>query len=184
MKKIKSETAAELAWQYAEQGAALGAIYPHVVRKMFQRAHATIPKEKWERAHAAGLDIPPQQDLMSYEDVEEGEDEVLPSLRMPIFNTGDFLHFRFRCLSFSSSSAPVSKLVDDFLGEGADSEVGGRDRMSPLWSGKEECGCSGSSDGMVEVLFLVPARDLEGSWRLFSLLWMPLLSASACKVKC
>jgi hypothetical protein len=76
MDKIKPETAAELAWQYAEQGAALGAIYPHVVRKMFERTHAAVPKEKWERAHAAGLDIPPEQDRMSYEEVEEGEDEV------------------------------------------------------------------------------------------------------------
>jgi len=76
MEKIKPETAAELACQYAEQGAALGAIYPHIVRKMFERTHAAVPTERWERAHAARLDIPPQQDRMSYEDVEEGEDEL------------------------------------------------------------------------------------------------------------
>jgi hypothetical protein len=76
IEKIKPENAAELAWQYAQQGAALGAIYPHIVRKMFEQTHAAVPKKDWEQARAAGLDVPPEQDLMSYEEVEEGEDEV------------------------------------------------------------------------------------------------------------
>ena len=76
MEKIDPETAAQLAWQYSQQGAALGATYPHIVRKMFEQTHAAVPKEDWEQALAAGLDIPPEQDLMSYEETEEGEDEV------------------------------------------------------------------------------------------------------------
>lgn len=76
MKKIKPETATELAWQYAELGAALGAIYPHVVRRMFDLTYAAVPKHAWKLAHASGLDIPPVQGVISYEEAEEGEDEV------------------------------------------------------------------------------------------------------------
>ncbi|MFB0556028.1 MAG: hypothetical protein ACETWQ_22210 [Phycisphaerae bacterium] len=76
MEKITPETAEELAWQYARDGAALGAIYPDILREMFQRTHAGVPEGIWEQARAGGLDIPPEQDLMSYEEVEEGEDEV------------------------------------------------------------------------------------------------------------
>jgi len=76
MEKIDPETAAELTWQYAQKGAALGAIYPHIVRKMFERTHAVVHKEDWELSRASGLDIPPEQDLMSYEEIEEEEDKM------------------------------------------------------------------------------------------------------------
>jgi hypothetical protein len=76
MEKMDAQTAMELARQYSQQGAALGATYPHVVRKIFERTHATVPKEEWEQARAAGLNIPPEQEQMSYEETEEGEDEV------------------------------------------------------------------------------------------------------------
>lgn len=77
--KLKPRTAEELAWQYASDGAALGAICPDKVRTMFQRAHAVVPKERWEQARAAGLDIPPEQDVMSYAEVEEEEDSAFLS---------------------------------------------------------------------------------------------------------
>jgi hypothetical protein len=76
MKKLPPNTAQELAWQYSQQGAALGAIYPHIIRKMFEQTHTPVPKEDWERAHAVGLNIPPEQDVMSYEETEEGEEEA------------------------------------------------------------------------------------------------------------
>lgn len=76
MMKLPPDTAQELAWQYSQQGAALGAIYPHIIRKMFEQTHTAVPKEDWERAHAAGLNIPPEQDLMSYEETEEGENRA------------------------------------------------------------------------------------------------------------
>lgn len=76
MEKLPPKTAEELAWQYSEQGAALGAIYPQIIRKMFDQTHAAVPKEDWERAHSAGLNIPPEQDLMGYDETEEGENEV------------------------------------------------------------------------------------------------------------
>src|SRR5437773_2331193 len=47
--KMSPSTAEELAWQYSENGAALGAIYPHIIRKMFDQTHAAVPKEDWER---------------------------------------------------------------------------------------------------------------------------------------
>lgn len=76
MDKLPTNTAEELAWQYSEQGAALGAIYPHMIRTMFDQTHAAVSKNQWERARAAGLNIPPEQDLMSYEETEEGENEM------------------------------------------------------------------------------------------------------------
>jgi hypothetical protein len=76
MEKLPTETAAELAWQYSQQGAALGATYPQIMREMFGRTHVAVPKEEWEFARSAGLDISSEQMLMSYEDVEEAENEV------------------------------------------------------------------------------------------------------------
>lgn len=91
--KIKTGTAAEVAWQYARDGAALGTIHPRVVRQMFERTHAAIPKERWDRARAAGVDIPPVQDVTTYEEVERDEDglfmaycqECCPSLYSILF---------------------------------------------------------------------------------------------------
>jgi hypothetical protein len=76
MERLPSKSAAELAWQYSDQGAALGAIHPVKVRRMFQRTYVAVPKEEWEFARAAGLNISPEQNLMSYEEMEEAEDEV------------------------------------------------------------------------------------------------------------
>jgi hypothetical protein len=76
MQKIKPDFAEELAWQYATDGAALGAMYPGIFREMFERMHAARPKENWERARAAGLNLPVEQDVMSYEEAAEGEDEA------------------------------------------------------------------------------------------------------------
>lgn len=74
--KITPDTAAEMAWQFAEQGAALGAICPDVARRMFERTHTAVDKGKWDLAHAAGLNIPMEQDRMNYKEVEDGENEV------------------------------------------------------------------------------------------------------------
>ncbi len=72
MEKIRSEAATDVAWQYAESGAALGAIYPNELRALLDRSHA-VPRERWERARAAGVDIPQQQDPFSYEQVRDDE---------------------------------------------------------------------------------------------------------------
>lgn len=76
MDKISPEGAADLAWQYANDGAALGSICPDILADMFERSHAVVPKEQWDFARAAGLDIPSEQVLMSYEEIEEGENEA------------------------------------------------------------------------------------------------------------
>jgi hypothetical protein len=76
MEKLPPSTAEELAWQYSESGAALGAIYPQVVRQMFIQTHAPVPKDKWQQMRAAGLNLPPEQDAMSYEETEKGENEA------------------------------------------------------------------------------------------------------------
>jgi hypothetical protein len=76
MKKLLPEQAEELSWQYAGEGAALGAIYAEQLREMFTRQHAIVPTEEWELARAFGLEISVEQDVMSYEEMEEGENGV------------------------------------------------------------------------------------------------------------
>ena len=76
MMKLRPNTAEELAYQFSEAGAALGAVYPYIMRNMFELTHKTVPKENWERARAVGLNIPPEQELTSYEETEKGENEL------------------------------------------------------------------------------------------------------------
>jgi hypothetical protein len=74
MDKIRADTAFELAYQYAVYGAALGATSPNTLRRIFERSNVVVPKEEWDAARTAGLDIPAEQDVTSYEEIEEGED--------------------------------------------------------------------------------------------------------------
>jgi hypothetical protein len=74
--KMSPGTAEELAWQYSETGAALGAIHHQMVRQMFIQTHAAVPKDKWHQMRAAGLNLSPEQDAMSYEETEKGEHDA------------------------------------------------------------------------------------------------------------
>ena len=74
--KLAPETAVELAWQYSDVGAAIGAIHPNMLRRMFQASNARVPEDEWKTARAAGLDIPAEQEVMSYEEIEEAENGV------------------------------------------------------------------------------------------------------------
>lgn len=74
--KIPTQTAEQLAGQYAKEGAALGAIYPETVREMFELTHIAIPKEKWDSARVAGLDIPAKQESTSYDETGKESDET------------------------------------------------------------------------------------------------------------
>jgi hypothetical protein len=74
--KISPEAAADLAWQFANDGAALGSIRPDMLTDLFERSHASVSMEVWDQARAAGLNIPSEQSVMSYEEMEEGEDEA------------------------------------------------------------------------------------------------------------
>ena len=76
LEKIKPETAADLAWQYAESGAAVGAVFPARLREVYDRAHTAVPGQTWERARTAGLAIPQEQNLLTYEVAEEDEDKL------------------------------------------------------------------------------------------------------------
>jgi hypothetical protein len=76
LEKLPPDTATKLSWQYAQQGSALGAIYPGIIQDMFALTHAPVPEEEWNLARAAGLDIPAAQDRMTYEDIEDAEDAV------------------------------------------------------------------------------------------------------------
>ncbi len=74
--KIAPESAVDLVRRYAEEGAALGAIYPDVFRKMYERSYAAVPKKQWDEARAAGLNIPSEQAFIRYEELEEADNEV------------------------------------------------------------------------------------------------------------
>jgi hypothetical protein len=74
--KLDPHTAETLAWEYAARGAALGTVYPELARAMFEQTHTVVPTEDWKHARDAGLDIPAEQDVMTYDEVDEGENTV------------------------------------------------------------------------------------------------------------
>lgn len=75
MDKMPLHTAAELGWQYAEQGSAIGAIVPSLMRGMFETTHAPSSSEQWEQARATGLDIPPTQTQTTYLEAQTAHNE-------------------------------------------------------------------------------------------------------------
>jgi len=46
-----------------------------VFRAMYERTHAPVPKEEWQRAYAAGLDIGSEQPQTSYAQAEASENK-------------------------------------------------------------------------------------------------------------
>ncbi len=75
--KIPPHVAAKNAWFYAEDGAALGAVAPDVVRAMFERTHVPVPQEKWQQMLDSGLDVGPEPLApRSYEDDQEKENKI------------------------------------------------------------------------------------------------------------
>jgi len=76
MIKIKADNVILATYQYSEQGAALGAIHPHIMRQMFERTHSLHSKDNWEKAHKAGLDISPVEEITGYEEVEADENSL------------------------------------------------------------------------------------------------------------
>jgi hypothetical protein len=71
MDKLPLDITENLACQYGEQGAAVGATHPDIIRAMFERTYASVPKEEWNFAYTAGLDIGPEQPRMNFADVQE-----------------------------------------------------------------------------------------------------------------
>ncbi|MDO8586141.1 MAG: hypothetical protein Q7T82_03795 [Armatimonadota bacterium] len=75
MQKIKPETAMQMCWNYARDGSALGAIHPDHFRRLFEETNKKADEESWQSARAMGVDIPEQQDVITYDEVEQGESE-------------------------------------------------------------------------------------------------------------
>jgi len=74
--KISHRAAAENAWFYAENGVALGAVAPDVVRAMFERTYPPHSKERWHEAYASGLDTGPEPPApRSYDEAKEEENK-------------------------------------------------------------------------------------------------------------
>jgi len=55
-------------WEYASEGAALGATHPDIVRGMFERQHKPTSEKDWRTAYVSGLDIGPEPPPPSYTD--------------------------------------------------------------------------------------------------------------------
>jgi hypothetical protein len=74
--KIPLKIALTNGWEYASDGAALGATHPDVLRAMFERKYADVSKERWQQWYAAGLDIGPEPPAReSYEQAQEAENK-------------------------------------------------------------------------------------------------------------
>src|SRR5260370_33240189 len=73
--KVPRKIALANALDYASGGAALGATRPDVLRAMFERTYAPVPKEQWQQAYAAGLDIGPEQPRTTYAEAEDTENK-------------------------------------------------------------------------------------------------------------
>jgi len=71
--KVPPNLALTNSWEFASAGAALGTTHPDVLRAMFERTHAQVPKEKWAFWHAAGLDIGSEQTRTNYKEAEDNE---------------------------------------------------------------------------------------------------------------
>jgi hypothetical protein len=71
--KIPPDVGRTNAWEYASDGAALGAMHPEIVRTMFEQTLAPVSEEKWQFWHAAGLDIGAEQPQTDYRQVEDTE---------------------------------------------------------------------------------------------------------------
>lgn len=73
-RKVTPDDALGQCREYATAGAALGALYPEEMRKVFERTHDPVTQERWELMRSASLAISPSQDLMSWEESQEEED--------------------------------------------------------------------------------------------------------------
>jgi len=76
MSKLRPERAEGWAWRYSSDGAALGATHPHLIRPMYERTYARVNEEEWEQVRSIGVDIPPKQEVFSYELAESTEDAL------------------------------------------------------------------------------------------------------------
>ena len=87
-KKLDNDTAFFLPWNFGMMGAALGLMKPDTYRQWFENGYKVDP-EKWARAHKAGLAIPAEPDVVTYEQSEQDAlDMFLPfaSEFLPEFN--------------------------------------------------------------------------------------------------
>ena len=73
--KIPIEVALESSWFYAIDGVATGILNPKIIQTMFKNTNTFIPKEDWKIAHDSGLEIPSKQEILTYNEVTEEENE-------------------------------------------------------------------------------------------------------------
>lgn len=75
MNKLKPDLAAQMCWNFAQEGSAFGAVHPGDFRRLFDESNKKRDEKSWQLAHASGLDIPEEQDVLTYDEVEQEEVE-------------------------------------------------------------------------------------------------------------
>lgn len=74
-KKTSPEIALKKCWQFAIDGASLAVYKSDIIEDIFERSHFSVPKSQWKAAYDAGLDVSPEQDLLTYNETEVEENE-------------------------------------------------------------------------------------------------------------
>lgn len=71
--KLSPDAVLEYSLMMADTGAAIAGTQPKVAREMFALQHAPRDQKSWDAARAAGVDLPPTQDIMSWDDAVDAE---------------------------------------------------------------------------------------------------------------
>jgi hypothetical protein len=74
--RMDIKNAKEIALEFTMDGVALGAVSLEIINGFYSRTYCQTPKHEWTKAHLAGLNIPPQQDIIPYEDALAEEDNA------------------------------------------------------------------------------------------------------------
>ncbi len=75
MRKVSPDAAARICLDYAMEGSVVGALQPDLFRRLFEETNKKRDEESWRSARAYGLDIPEEQDVITYDEAERGEVE-------------------------------------------------------------------------------------------------------------
>ena len=84
MNKISPTKSLELTYPFAIDGTTIGFNYPKLVRQIDSRTNVPFPEAEYDLArsegpnipilaNSIGMDLPPEQDILTYEETEEAE---------------------------------------------------------------------------------------------------------------
>jgi hypothetical protein len=71
--KISWAAAYQFAMEWSLNGAGIGVLEPAAFRRLYDATHSTVDPNAWKSAHDAGLDIPPVQDVIPFDEQERND---------------------------------------------------------------------------------------------------------------